>query len=87
MPEISRFYGIVIAMFAKDHLPPHFHARYGEYRALIDIVTGEIVQGELPSRAIKLIRDWREMHTEELLKNWHESQKDNPVINKINPLE
>jgi hypothetical protein len=49
MPEISRFYGIIIRMFFNDHLPPHFHAAYSEYNAQINITTGEIVNGELPT--------------------------------------
>lgn len=87
MPEISRFYGIIIAMFAKDHLPPHFHARYAEFRAQIEIDTGEVLEGELPSRALRLIKEWCEIHEEELKYNWIESQQDNPIINKIDPLE
>ncbi len=55
MPELSRFYGIVIYMFAKDHLPPHCHVKYAEFRGLIDIRTGEIIEGYLPRRALRLV--------------------------------
>ena len=87
MPELSRFYGIIIYMFAKDHLPPHFHAKYNEYKALIDIYTGDILEGHLPRRATRLVQDWAELHLEELVRNWKESRKDNPSFRKIKPLE
>lgn len=48
MPTVSSFYGIVIRMFANDHPPPHFHARYGEYHVRVSITTGEVTEGELP---------------------------------------
>ena len=87
MPEISRFFGIIIAMFAKDHAPPHFHARYGDFNALFSIATGELIEGYMPRRAVRLVQDWAELHRPELLNNWHESLKDNPNIKPIAPLE
>lgn len=87
MPELSRFYGIIISMYAKDHLPPHFHARYGEAVGLIEIRTGEMLEGTLPRRALRLVQDWVELHKNELLENWEESQKDNPDFQKIEPLK
>ncbi len=57
MPRISYFYGIVIAMYSSDHPPPHFHARYGEYETKIDIRTGEPMAGDLPTRALRLVRE------------------------------
>lgn len=86
MPEISRFYGIIIAMFAKDHMPPHFHARYGDDNAFFSIETGELLEGKMARRAIRLIQDWVELHKKELINNWNESQKDNPNFIKIEPL-
>jgi len=58
MPEIARFYGIVIKVFFGDHPPPHFHAIYGEYNALVNIESLEIIEGDLPSRAQKLVQEW-----------------------------
>ncbi len=87
MPELSRFYGIVIYMFAKDHPPPHCHAKYGEHVGLINIRTGEMIKGNLPRRALRLLQDWVELHENELMKNWNESQKDNPAFQKIKPLQ
>ena len=55
MPEISRFYGIIIRMFFLDHLPPHFHAEYAEYKAQVSIESGEVIKGELPRHALRLI--------------------------------
>ncbi len=70
MPTISVFYGIVIAMFFNDHNPPHFHARYAEHRARIAIATGELLDSDLPPRAARLVREWAELHREELQENW-----------------
>ncbi len=86
MPELSRFYGIIIYMFAKDHPPPHFHAKYNEHKALVDVHSGEIIKGHLPRRALRLVQDWAELYQSELIANWEESQKNNPDL-KIKPLE
>lgn len=86
MPELSRFYGIIIYMFAKDHSPPHFHAKYGEFMGIIDITSGEIIAGELPRRALRLIQDWTELYKEELISNWNSAQSDNPELKRIEPL-
>lgn len=66
MPEISRFFGIVIQMYGNDHPPPHFHAIYNEFRAVIEIQTGEILQGSLPSKQLKFVQVWTEIHKEDL---------------------
>jgi hypothetical protein len=58
MPTISRFYGILIRMFFNDHAPPHFHARYGEFEATIEIGTLAIIEGQLPRRALILVQEW-----------------------------
>lgn len=73
-------------MFADDHSPPHFHAYYGEFEALIRISDGEVMQGELPRRALRLVQDWLELHKNELEVNWIETQNDCPRIKKIEPL-
>ncbi len=70
MPIISRFFGIIIRMFFNEHAPPHFHAEYGESRALINICTLEVIEGRLPRRALELVLDWAELHQGELLKDW-----------------
>jgi hypothetical protein len=70
MPEISRFYGIIIQMFWDEHAPPHFHATYGEYKATIDILALQINEGTLPRRAAQLVLDWSELHQAELLEDW-----------------
>ena len=70
MPRISEFYGIVIEMYYGDHAPPHFHARYGGDSAKIAIETGELIAGSLPSRALRLVREWVEQHRAELEANW-----------------
>ena len=65
MPTISDFYGILIRMFFNDHAPPHFHARYGEFEATIDIGTLAVLQGQLPRRALNLVQEWATIHREE----------------------
>jgi hypothetical protein len=87
MPELSRFYGIIIYMFVKDHNPPHFHAKYGEYKGIFNIKTGLLIEGELPRRAIRLIEEWIEIHRKELMENWETAQSDSPELKKIEPLK
>lgn len=66
MPEVSPFLGIVIAMYYRDHAPPHFHALYAEFEATIDIRTGT-VSSRLPKRALAHVQEWRRLHESELL--------------------
>lgn len=70
MLTISRFYGILIQMYFGDHLPPHFHALYAEFEALIDIRTFEVIRGNLPGRAMALVLEWAQQHREDLRKDW-----------------
>ena len=85
MPEISRFYGIVIKMFFDDHPPPHFHARYGEDEVLIKIDTLAIVAGGLPPRALGLVSEWALLHQNELKEAWKKTMDLQPP-GKIEPL-
>lgn len=71
MPVLSRFLGISIEMYYGDHAPPHFHARYGEFFASVDIESG-VVTGRFPPRAIRLVLEWRELRLAELRRNWIE---------------
>ncbi|MEL6721920.1 MAG: DUF4160 domain-containing protein [Pseudomonadota bacterium] len=85
MPEISRFLGIIIAMYWEDHAPPHFHARYSEYEITVNILTG-VVEGKFPKRALRHVLEWYELHKDELIENWKLCQK-NQSLNTIEPLE
>jgi hypothetical protein len=85
MPEISRFYGIIIAMFYSEHNPPHFHARYSGHKVSINIHTLSILEGKLPPRALGLVIEWASLHQDELLKNWNLA-KERRTPNKIEPL-
>ncbi|MEI6746943.1 MAG: DUF4160 domain-containing protein [Methylococcaceae bacterium] len=85
MPIISRFLGIIITMYWQDHSPPHFHAKYGEYKITVDIQTG-VIEGKFPKRALKHVLEWYELHKEELLKDWELCQK-SEMPNTIEPLE
>ena len=70
MREISRFFGIIIAMFYNEHNPPHFHARYGEHKVEVDIQTLSVLAGKLPPRAMGLVIDWVSPHQDELITDW-----------------
>jgi len=85
MPIISRFFGILIFMFWREHEPAHFHAKYGDEEAVIEIETGK-VSGKISQRALNLIQDWRELHKAELLQDW-ELSKQRRQLNRISPLE
>ena len=85
MPELSRFLGIVIAMYYRDHGPPHFHAIYGEFEASVNIATGEL-NGELPKRALSIVQEWRMAHRNDLLLAWSLAQAQQPLP-KIDALE
>ena len=87
MPEICRFYGIIIRMFFRDHLPPHFHVECAEYHAKINIIDGELIDGTLPRKALRLVQAWAEIHKDELMKNYEESLKDSGIISRIEPLK
>ncbi|MBA7540887.1 hypothetical protein ES705_33190 [subsurface metagenome] len=87
MAEISRFFGIIIQMFGNDHNPPHFHAIYNEYRALIEIETGEILQGSLPGKQLKFVQVWVDIHKDELLTNFNNLRAEIQTFNKIKPIQ
>ena len=80
MPEISRFYGAIVAMFFGDHNPPYFHARYGAEKVAKEIESLRILEGFFPPRALGLVIEWAAQHKNELLQN-------NQVPEKIEPLE
>ena len=86
MPEISRFFGIVIKMFFDDHNPPHFHAEYGSDLALIDIRTLTVFSGRLSPRVNGLVIEWATLHQRELLADWERAQA-REELQKIAPLE
>ena len=85
MPEISRFLGIVIAMYYNDHAPPHFHAKYGGHEITVRVETG-LVEGQFPKRALRHVLEWHELHQAELLDNWHRARQRQP-LRSIEPLE
>ena len=85
MPEISRFLGIVIAMFYRDHEPAHFHAFYGESEMVVNIYSSETI-GDFPKRARAHVLEWLELHRTDLLANW-EAAKQRKPLSKIEPLE
>ena len=85
VPVISRFFGIVIYMYWKDHAPPHFHAKYGDDEIVVQIKTGDI-SGHMSHRAIKMIQEWHILYKEELLKDWELAEQKKGLF-AIDPLE
>ena len=86
MPEISRFFGIIITMYYNDHSPPHFHVRYGQQKALIAIESLSVLQGNLKPRTLGLVIEWASQHQAELMHDW-ELARQNAPLETIQPLE
>lgn len=82
MPEIARFYGIIIYMFFNDHNPPHFKVKYGEFEANIYIENGSLLNGDFPVSKLKLVQAWAEIHKDELLEMWLSKE-----FHKVAPLK
>ncbi|MDX2095529.1 MAG: DUF4160 domain-containing protein [Alphaproteobacteria bacterium] len=87
MPELSRFFGIIIRMYLSDHTPPHFHAFYQDYEAMFDIAEGNLLQGALPRKETRLVLAWLEVHREELFENWKIATQRRGELNAIKPLD
>ena len=85
MPEISRFYGIIIRMYFQDHNPPHFHAEYQGMKAEYDIRTLDLLVGKLPKRANALVLEWASEHKDELMNNWQKATVPS-TLDRIEPL-
>lgn len=86
MPELSRFFCIVIKMFFDDHQPPHFHAYYGDHEVQVDIRSLGVLNGRFPPRAFSLVIEWASIHREELLENWERASSMRP-LQAVAPLE
>jgi hypothetical protein len=85
MPEISRFYGIVIKVFHNDHQPPHFHAEHGSDQMIVAIETLGVIAGKLPPRATGLVMEWASQHQDELRRIWEQSRNHQP-LDHVDPL-
>ena len=85
MPEICRFLGIIIAMYYKEHEPPHFHAKYGDHTGVFSIIDLKLVEGFLPKRVISLVLEWAFEHRDELMEDWNLTVAQKP-LKKIPPL-
>jgi hypothetical protein len=86
VPELCRFFGIVIRMFHEDHATPLVHAEYGDYEVRIEIATGRILSGSMPLRGLLLVGEWLALHRAELLDDWRLAAAVQP-LNRIAPLE
>lgn len=80
MPIVSLFRGIKIMMYYNDHMPPHFHVEYAEFRCVVDILSGCVIQGSLPSRQLKLVLAWCVIHQDELMQNWELAKNKSPLV-------
>ena len=85
MPEISRFLGIVVRMYYREHAPPHFHAVYGDFEVVVHVETG-VVEGRFPKRALRHVLEWLDLHRAELLEDWTLAAAHQP-LRPIAPLE
>jgi hypothetical protein len=74
VPRVSAFYGITITMYFNDHAPPHFHVIYAEHEASVRLADHTILEGKLPSRASRLVREWAGLHAPELWANWEKAR-------------
>lgn len=74
MPVIARFYGILIKMYFREHGVPHFHALYGEYNGVFEIKSLEMIEGDLPSRAQKMVKEWATIYQDDLSELWETQQ-------------
>ncbi len=86
MPEISRFYGIVIKMYYNDHAPPHFHAEYGEHEVLVALAPVSILAGAVPARVRSMVLEWTALHEQEIMANWQRCRNAQPPL-PIEPLD
>ena len=87
MPTIAAFYGIVIYMYWRDHAPPHVHAMYQGYEAVIVIRSGEVMAGHLPGNALRIVREWVALRQLELIENWRRGQEGVPFHRVAGPDE
>ena len=79
MPEISRFYGIVIKMYFRDHAPPHFHAEYAGAEIIVDIQSVSVIAGSLPAKATRMVLEWAAQHQGELIDLWRLAVNMQPI--------
>lgn len=86
MPIVSTFYGITVRIYVPDHNPPHVHVSYAEFTAVIEIRTGKLLSGQLPSRSLKLFEEWRKIHVDELIAAFNDATNMTPP-GRIDPLD
>jgi hypothetical protein len=85
MPIISRFFGIIVFMFWREHQPPHFHAKYGDDEVIVEIQTGKVT-GNISPRVLNMVQEWGELHKDELMADWKLAEENKP-LKRIKPLE
>ncbi len=86
MPTVSMFRGIKVSFYWRDHLPPHFHATYAGSEVLVSIEELEVLQGEMPSKQLKMLLGWAAFHQEELRENWALAEEQQELF-AIDPLK
>jgi hypothetical protein len=86
MPVISAFFGIIIRIYYSDHNPPHFHAQYGDHEVIIEIKSGRVLKGKLPTRLQYFLELWRRKNADEIMEAWDSAQHFK-VPKRVKPLE
>lgn len=86
MPRIPQFYGIAIYMYYRDHAPPHFHAIYAGFEAAVEISNASVIDGQVPPKALSLVKEWAQLHRDELDEDWDLARAGRP-LRQIPPLE
>lgn len=79
MPIISVFLGLTVRMYFADHPPPHVHVSYQGFEALVRVADGEVIAGDLPKRPLKLLREWLELHRDDIIGNWKRAERMEPL--------
>lgn len=86
MPEICRFFGIIVSIYYSDHPPPHFHVRYGDQKAIVDCDSLSVLEGRLSPRVLGMVVEWGSLHRRELVDNWERARNQQQLV-RIDPLE
>ena len=85
MPEICRFFGIIISLYWRDHNPPHIHIEYGEYQCSMSI-SDRVVNGQIPLKIVTKVNEWMNLHEDEILALWYKAQR-GEKLNRTDPLK
>lgn len=86
MPIIAVFFGLIIRVYHHDHSPPHIHAQYGEFEAILEIATGKVLYGKVPVKALRLLNEWMKRNRADIMKAWDDASR-HKSPRRVKPLE